>query len=59
MYVMVRVLMILFRSDGNSDIGSGHIMRCLSIADAIQDNDEEWVFVTSCNQSADFIRSKG
>lgn len=59
MYVMVRVLMILFRSDGNSDIGSGHIMRCLSIADAIQDNDEKCVFVTSCNQSADFIRSKG
>jgi len=26
--------MFLFRADGNREIGSGHIMRCLSIADA-------------------------
>ena len=26
--------MILFRADGNSAIGLGHVMRCLSIADA-------------------------
>ena len=27
--------MILFRADANSSIGMGHIMRCLSIADAM------------------------
>ena len=27
--------MILFRADANSNIGLGHVMRCLSIADAI------------------------
>lgn len=27
--------MILFRADANSNIGMGHVMRCLSIADAI------------------------
>ena len=27
--------MILFRADANSNIGLGHIMRCLSIADAL------------------------
>lgn len=26
--------MILFRADGNEDIGAGHIMRCVSVADA-------------------------
>ena len=24
----------VFRADGNSDIGLGHVMRCMSIADA-------------------------
>jgi len=27
--------MILFRADANQTIGIGHIMRCLSIADAL------------------------
>lgn len=28
---------ILFRTDGNPQIGTGHIMRCLSLADALQE----------------------
>lgn len=29
--------MIYVRADGNTNIGMGHIMRCLSISDAISD----------------------
>lgn len=36
--------MFLFRADGNSDIGLGHIMRCLSIADATRCFKEHCVF---------------
>ena len=39
--------MILFRADGNPDIGSGHIMRCLSIADAGYALGEPCLFVTA------------
>lgn len=30
-------MIILFRTDGNPQLGSGHIMRCLSLADAFQE----------------------
>ncbi len=39
--------MIIFRADGNSDIGSGHIMRCLSIAEAGKILGEHCLFVTA------------
>lgn len=38
--------MFLFRSDGNSDIGAGHVMRCLSIADMLLEEGEKSIFVT-------------
>lgn len=37
--------MIVFRADGNSKIGAGHIMRCLSVAQALRRRGEECVFV--------------
>lgn len=37
--------MILFRADGNPQLGSGHIMRCLSLADAFRDMGQSSVFV--------------
>ncbi len=37
--------MILFRADGNLKIGIGHVMRCLSIADAFRRAGEECIFV--------------
>lgn len=51
--------MILFRADGNPQVGSGHIMRCLSLADAFQDDGQAVVFVTAddCFQAA--IRKRG
>ncbi|MBM3230783.1 UDP-2,4-diacetamido-2,4,6-trideoxy-beta-L-altropyranose hydrolase [Candidatus Peregrinibacteria bacterium] len=38
---------ILFRADGNPEIGAGHIMRCLSLAQALQDQGGEAVFLSS------------
>ena len=38
--------MILFRADGNKNIGSGHIMRCLSIAKEAMKEDDV-MFITA------------
>lgn len=49
---------ILFRCDGNPVIGAGHMMRCLSIADAAS---LCWhiLFVTSSNHFEQIITSRG
>lgn len=39
--------MLLFRVDANSDIGIGHVMRCISIADAALEEGERSVFLTA------------
>ncbi len=51
--------MILFRADGNGTIGTGHIMRCLSIADGLKRIGEESVFVCADDNMKDFIESRG
>lgn len=51
--------MILFRADGNEKIGSGHIMRCLSIADAFSNCNEECVFVISEKNFEFVINNRG
>lgn len=51
--------MIVFRADGNSQIGMGHIMRCLSIADAAKMTGEESVFIVSAEDCKDIITSRG
>lgn len=51
--------MILFRVDGNEIIGLGHIMRCLSIADALQSQGHECVFVTADDKCKGIINQKG
>lgn len=50
--------MTVFRVDGNNVIGSGHIMRCLSIAYEIQQKDDV-VFVVSDSYFFNFIENKG
>ena len=51
--------MILFRADGNAQVGSGHIMRCLSLADAFRDEGQTVVFVTADDCFQRVIRGRG
>lgn len=51
--------MILVRADANEIIGTGHIMRCLSIARAFADKGEEVKFVTADHKGDSLIHSRG
>ena len=51
--------MIIIRADGNAAIGTGHIMRCLSIADAFQRVNEDSLFVVADNSMKQIIEDRG
>lgn len=53
--------MLYIRVDGNSDIGMGHVMRCLSIAEAITQLNQECVpiFITADEGCRALIEEKG
>lgn len=51
--------MIIFRADGNSSVGSGHIMRCLSIANAAKRIGKHCVFVTAGDEFLSIITAYG
>lgn len=51
--------MLYIRADGNKIIGSGHIMRCLSIAKALQAAGEDSIFITADNYPEELIRKHG
>jgi UDP-2,4-diacetamido-2,4,6-trideoxy-beta-L-altropyranose hydrolase len=38
---------VLFRADGNANIGAGHIMRCFALAQAVKDSGGSPVFLSS------------
>lgn len=51
-----------FRADGNDKIGAGHLMRCLTIAEALSERlekRERICFLTADEQSAALVREKG
>ena len=51
--------MFYIRADGNEKIGMGHIMRCLTIADALKKRGEEVIFITADEKPAAVIKEKG
>lgn len=51
--------MVLFRADGNSIIGMGHVMRCLSIAEAFKRSGETCLFALADDGMSAVITSRG
>lgn len=50
---------ILIRTDMNKYIATGHVMRCLSIADAAVDEGCQVLFVSSDNGGRDVVKNRG
>ena len=50
---------ILIRADGNETLGMGHLMRCLSIATALENKNVKCVFLVAQEPAADFVKEKG
>lgn len=51
--------MFYIRADGNTKIGAGHIMRCISIAQALKNRGKVTIFITADEESAKLISSQG
>ncbi len=50
---------IAIRADGNETLGMGHLMRCMSIAKALEKQGAQCVFFVAQEQAGAFIREKG
>jgi len=51
--------MLFIRTDGNSEIGTGHLMRCLSVAEAVRVLGNEVSFVVADSQSETILSGRG
>lgn len=50
---------VAIRLDVTQQIGSGHAMRCMSIADSLASLGASAVFLVSCEESAEFLLERG
>ena len=52
---------IVFRTDASLEIGSGHVMRCLTLADALSEKGAECWFICRAHPGhlAELIRTRG
>ena len=50
---------IYIRADGNENIGTGHVMRCLSIAEQLKKLGAEVTFITADDSVSSVIKSRG
>lgn len=51
--------MIWIRADGGKEIGTGHIMRCLSVADALRQRGEAVCFLTADDSATALVERAG
>lgn len=53
--------MLYIRADGNTEVGMGHVMRCLSVAEAVADIDHVYppVFITADEGCRPMIEERG
>lgn len=51
--------MIFVRADGNSRVGLGHLMRCLTIADALREQGEETHFILADSRAQELVICRG
>lgn len=51
--------MILIRTDANEHIGTGHVMRCMSISSALREIGEDVIFVTADERGHELISRNG
>lgn len=51
--------MFYIRADGNEKIGMGHIMRCLTIAEALRKQGEDILFLTADEKPVKLIEERG
>ncbi len=50
---------ILIRADGNETLGMGHLMRCMSIARALEKENAKCVFLVAQEQAGVYVKEKG
>jgi len=57
----MKPLTVVFRTDASLDIGTGHVMRCLTLADALRERDAICCFIcrTHPGNLLDLIRQRG